>query len=61
MNNWNKHTDKPDKKIYYRQEQGVKALTLYIEALYECPMINLVSILAEVGLFKEWIPLTKNA
>jgi hypothetical protein len=57
---WTKFSDKGDSKIYYKQEPGVKSLTLYLEDVIEAPMINLFAILGEVQLFKNWIPMTKQ-
>jgi hypothetical protein len=59
MRDWTRHTDTPQQKIYYRQEKGQKTLTLYLEGLIKAPIINVVSIFAEVQLLKEWVPLTK--
>ncbi len=56
---WTKFSDKGDSKIYYKQEEGVKSLTLYLEDVIEAPLINLFAILGEVQLFKNWIPMTK--
>lgn len=61
MKDWTKHTDKDDFKVYYRHDKGDKNLTLYLEGLINAPLINLFSILAEVQLFKDWIPLNKQS
>lgn len=39
----------------------MKGLTLYLEAEFEAPLINLFSLLAEVQLFKSWVPMTKKS
>ncbi|CDW81454.1 protein kinase domain protein [Stylonychia lemnae] len=61
MSSWTRHTDKPDFKIYYRQEQGFKGLTLYLEVEFKSPLMNLFTILAEVDLFQKWIPFTAKS
>ena len=39
----------------------MKGLTMYLEAEFEAPLINLFAVLAEVQLFKSWIPITKKS
>jgi len=45
---WTKFSDKGDSKIYYKQEEGIKSLTLYLEDVIEAPLLNLFAILGEV-------------
>jgi len=61
MPNWIRHTDKPEKKIYYRHEEGVKSMSLYIEGVIDAPLMNLLLVLAEVELFKTFIPMIKES
>lgn len=61
MKGWNKHTDKEDYKIYYRQEEGLKIISLFIEGIINAPLINIMALLAEVDLFNEWVPLCKES
>lgn len=34
----------------------MRSLTLYTESIIDAPLLNLLSLLAEVQLFKDWIP-----
>lgn len=34
---------------------------MYFEKVFEAPVINLVAVLSEVALFKEWVPITKQS
>lgn len=36
-------------------------MSLYLEGIINAPLINLFSVLCEVELFKEWIPITKES
>lgn len=57
MSDWNKQTDNDHTKIYYRQEEGLPGITLYLEAVINAPLLNLFAVLGEVQLFKEWVPM----
>ena len=39
----------------------MKGITLYLEAEFEAPIMNIFTILAECQLFKDWIPMTKKS
>ena len=45
---WHRYKDKPENKIYYQLEPGQSLITLYIERVFEAPLINLAALLAEV-------------
>lgn len=36
-------------------------MSIYLEGIVNAPMINLMALLCEVDLFKEWVPLMKKA
>ena len=59
MKAWIKFKQNEKKKVYYRYEEDMKSLTFYTESVIDAPMFNMFSILAEVDLFKEWIPFMK--
>jgi hypothetical protein len=45
---WKRYKDKPESKIYYQLEPGQRIVTLYIEKVFDAPIINLCAFLAEV-------------
>lgn len=59
MKDWNKFTDSEKQKIYYKQEEGMDGITVYLEAVVNAPLIHMFAILGEVQLFKSFIPLMK--
>lgn len=61
MRGWTKHTDKEHRKVYYKHEKDLQGITIYLEAVIEAPMINLFTVIGEVGLFKHWVPITKES
>lgn len=61
MAGWQRFKDKPESKIYYKQEDGLSQLTLYIEEVFEAPMINLFAIMGEAQLFSKWVPMMKQS
>lgn len=61
MPNWIRFSDKPDYKLFYRQEPGFPGITLYMEGVIKAPLMNMFAVLAEVQLFKDWIPMTKKS
>ena len=58
---WNIYKNKPELKIYYRQEGGLNTITLYMEKVVKAPIVNTLATLAEGDLYKEWIPLVKRS
>lgn len=58
MKTWTKFVDKPERKIYYKKEEGLSPLTCYIEGIVEAPMMNVITIIGEVSHYKEWMPIT---
>ena len=61
MPGWNRFKDQPKTKIYYKQEDGLNQITMYVEQEIEAPLINLAALLSEVQLFKNWIPMIKQS
>ena len=61
MRDWTRHTDKEKIKVFYKQEKSLKTITIYLEGVVEAPMIHLFSVMGEVELFKNWVPLTKKS
>lgn len=56
QDNWTHYTNKEDTKLWYKQEEGKTALTIYMEKVIEAEPLNAASIIAECQTFKEWIP-----
>lgn len=56
MSDWVRHTEKDTTKIFYKKEEGFNGLTIYMEGVINAPLINLFSVLAEVELFKDFVP-----
>lgn len=60
MKGWGKQTDTPKQKIYFRNEQGIKSITMYLEQVIDAPLLNLFALLSEIDLFKNWMPGTDS-
>ena len=58
IDKWTKFVDKADQKIYYKKEEGLSPVTCYIEGVINAPLINVITIMGEVELFKNWMPIT---
>lgn len=58
---WVIFIDKPDYKIWYRYEPGQPICSLYLERVFHAPIINLMAVLAEAQLYKEWVPMTSSS
>ena len=58
---WTVYKDQEELKIKYKLEQGFANCTLYMEKVIQAPMLNLMAVLAEAQLYKEWIPMTKKS
>ena len=61
MADWTRYVDTETRKIYWKQENGLKSITVFMEAIYDAPLINLVSILGEIQFFKEWVPMCRQS
>ena len=60
-NDWIMFIDLPEYKIYYRYEPGQPICSLYLERVINAPVINLMALLAEAQLYKEWVPMTSKS
>ena len=58
---WNVYKDLPLEKIYYRFEGASSLCSLYLEKVITAPIINVMAVLAEAQLYKEWVPTTKRS
>ena len=58
LGSWTKFIDKPEQKIYFRKEENLSPLTCYIEGIIDAPMLDIVTIMAEVESYKDWLPIT---
>ena len=58
---WTRHKDTPEVKIFYKQENGFSNMTLYMEKVIRAPLINVLAILAEAQLMRQWVPLMKRS
>lgn len=58
IGSWTKFVDKTDQKIYYKKEEGLSPVTCYIEGMINAPMLDVLTIVGEVDMFKEWMPIT---
>ena len=56
MEGWTLYVNEPDKKVYYKYEEGLKLMSALSEVIVEAPMVNVVSLFAEGDLFKDWMP-----
>ena len=61
LRGWIKHSEKANGKVYYRQEPGLKGLTVYLEGVVNAPIMNLLAVISEIELFKEWLPVIKQS
>ena len=48
MSNWVKFSEKGSTKIFYRQDPGLKGLTVYLEKVINAPLMHLLAVLVEV-------------
>ncbi len=60
-NGWLVYWDLPEYKIYYKFEAGSYLCSLYLEKVIDAPMINLMAVLAEAQLYKDWVPMTRKS
>lgn len=44
---WNKFTDYPSIKVYYKKDEVHSLYTFYFEKLINAPIFNVISVLAE--------------
>lgn len=58
---WDLFVTEEHKKIYFRKEPGFKVVTQYLESVINAPYKNVIALLMEVDLFKEWIPMLSEA
>ena len=54
---WDIEKDTEDIKIFYKVDNETKQMTIYGEKVIKAPMINLLAIIAEADLMKEWLPM----
>jgi hypothetical protein len=54
---WYKYIDKEDMKILYKQDGGAGLYTFYLEKVVKAPLFDLLSVVAEVQTYKDWVPL----
>jgi len=59
LEGFTEYVNKPDKKVLYKKEEGLDPITVYIEGTIKAPAINLIAVMAEIDLFKEWVPDTE--
>lgn len=53
---WTKHLDQPDKKVYYKKEEGKNFITQYVETIIDAPIMNVLLLSNEGDLHETWIP-----
>lgn len=58
---WTRYYDLPEYKIYYRYTPGQPLCGIYLERVIEAPLVNLMAVLAEAQLYKNWVPMTKKS
>jgi len=61
MGEWKKYIDEPEKKLYNKKEPGYNMVSQYLEAVLNAPYMNILLLLMEVDLMKQWVPLTTEA
>ena len=54
---WYKYIDREDMKILYRQEGNEGLYTFFLEKIVKAPLFDLLSVVAEVQTYKDWVPL----
>jgi hypothetical protein len=53
---WTDYYDEPTRKVRYKYEDGMSLVSCVCEAIVEAPMVNVLSLFAEVDLFATWFP-----
>jgi hypothetical protein len=56
MKGWVLKVDEPDKKVYYKQEPGIKLMSMMCECIVNAPLVNVMARYSENDLFKSWMP-----
>ena len=55
---WTQFQSNDEARIYYKMEDGLSCVTTYLETEVDAPLLNILSVIAEVDMFKEWAPIT---
>mmetsp|Transcript_19942 Transcript_19942/g.18949 ORF Transcript_19942/g.18949 Transcript_19942/m.18949 type:complete len:133 (+) Transcript_19942:181-579(+) len=58
LNKWTKFMEKEELKIYYKKEEGLSPITVFLEGIINAPAINVLAIVGAVDCYKDWMPLT---
>eukprot|EP01028_Stygiella_incarcerata_P012121 TRINITY_DN7289_c0_g2_i1.p1 TRINITY_DN7289_c0_g2~~TRINITY_DN7289_c0_g2_i1.p1 ORF type:complete len:386 (+),score=129.66 TRINITY_DN7289_c0_g2_i1:71-1159(+) len=53
---WTKQKDSDGIRVLYRHEEGSSTHSLRVDAVMECPVLNLACCINELDLFVEWVP-----
>lgn len=58
ISTWTRFADKSELKIYYKKEEGLSPVTCYIEGIINAPIMDVLTIMGEVDMYKNWMPIT---
>lgn len=53
---WTTYYNEPTRKVAYKTEEGMNLISCLCEATVNAPLINVMSLFAEIDLFKDWFP-----
>ena len=54
---WTRHKDSPGYKIFYKYVPDHPICSVYIERIVEAPILNIMALIFECDLYKDWVPL----
>eukprot|EP00349_Pseudokeronopsis_sp_Brazil_P001029 CAMPEP_0202963002 /NCGR_PEP_ID=MMETSP1396-20130829/7011_1 /ASSEMBLY_ACC=CAM_ASM_000872 /TAXON_ID= /ORGANISM="Pseudokeronopsis sp., Strain Brazil" /LENGTH=221 /DNA_ID=CAMNT_0049683889 /DNA_START=94 /DNA_END=759 /DNA_ORIENTATION=+ len=58
LNTWTRFMDSPDVKIFYKKDEQLSPITVYIEGIINAPLVNVLAIVADPEGYKDWMPIT---
>mmetsp|Transcript_11310 Transcript_11310/g.11345 ORF Transcript_11310/g.11345 Transcript_11310/m.11345 type:complete len:135 (-) Transcript_11310:336-740(-) len=58
LHTWTKFLENNEVKIFYKKEEGLSPLTVFIEGMINAPVMNVIAIVGTVDLYKDWMPIT---
>lgn len=60
-NGWKIHTNEPETKIYWKQEEGMAIVSVCFEGLIKSNLLEILPIIGEIQLFEKWAPTIQKA
>eukprot|EP00350_Pseudokeronopsis_sp_OXSARD2_P000624 CAMPEP_0170540326 /NCGR_PEP_ID=MMETSP0211-20121228/338_1 /TAXON_ID=311385 /ORGANISM="Pseudokeronopsis sp., Strain OXSARD2" /LENGTH=148 /DNA_ID=CAMNT_0010842683 /DNA_START=401 /DNA_END=847 /DNA_ORIENTATION=- len=61
LKDWTPFIDEANKKVYFKQEEGYKFITQFIEMTIDTNYLDLITLFLEVELMGKWIPFVSTS